>query len=513
MALPGASPSLPDGAHPAVPGGETHSGAGIVANAGYSLVSQLASGSFTAVLTLVLVHTLTPSQYGAFALAVGVGTLIALPADFGVSSSTARFVAEHKTNPASVGAILADAITLKLVASAIACGALAALAGPIAEAYHAPLTWPLRCIALAVLGQNFMFLYEGAFIASGRMATYVRVAFGESAVECSASVAIVLAGGGVLGATGGRALGYAFGAGLAIVLGLKAFPRPDRGERARRQSMIGRIARYAVPLTLVDGANALFSMVDVLLIGAYLGSRQVGLFSAPLRLLSFFFYAGNAVSNGVAPRMARTEDPNTQSDALAGGLRALILFHSLLIAPLLLWTRPIVEILLGSSYAGSTTTLRVLTLSVYLGGLAPLVSVSANYLGVAKSRVPLMVGAALLDGAIDVVLIPRIGIVSGAIATAAAYAVMVGGHLLICARQVRIHFARVFAVAGRALLAAAAMSGTLALFGTNPGILMLIVGGITGAAAYALVLMLLGEITPNDLKRVWAIARPVARLT
>jgi len=37
--------------------------------------------------------------------------------------------------------------------------------------------------------------------------------------------------------------------------------------------MTGRIVRYAAPLMLVDGANALFSLIDVLLIGAFLGAR------------------------------------------------------------------------------------------------------------------------------------------------------------------------------------------------------------------------------------------------
>ena len=59
---------------------------------------------------------------------------------------------------------------------------------------------------------------------------------------------------------------------------------------------------------LVDGANSLFTMIDILLIGAYLGSREAGLFSAPTRLLIFFFYPGVAVANGVAPRMTRGGD-------------------------------------------------------------------------------------------------------------------------------------------------------------------------------------------------------------
>ncbi len=479
------------------------SGRGIVANVSYSLISQLSSGAFTAILTLYLVRALAPSQYGDFALAVGVGTLVALPADFGISSSTARFVAEHRAHPGEVAAILADAMRLKLIASAAACGALAALAGPIAAAYGAPIAWPLRLVALAVLGQNFMYLFESAFVAAGRMSTYVRVAFGESAMECSASVLIVLLGGGAVGATAGRALGYAFGAMLALIFGARAFPWPAELRRHGRRSMAGVITRYAVPLMLVDGANALFAGVDVLLIGAYLGTKQVGLFSAPLRLLPFFFYPSLAIATGVAPRMARGSDGEPSGAALAGGIRGVMLFYSLLLAPLIVWTRPIVHIMLGGGYGGSITTLRVFSICAYFGGIAPLVSLSANFLGDASRRIPLMIGAALLDGAIDVVLIPRIGIVSGAIATAAAYAVMDAGHLMICARHVELPFRRIGGSGLRGLLAAAAMALVLTLFGSDPSIPMLFVGAAAGTLAFLLTLMVLREVSRPELAKAW----------
>ena len=118
----------------------------------------------------------------------------------------------------------------------LACGVLAALAGPIAAAYNAPLTWPIRFIALAVLGQNLMFLFEGSFIAAGRMANYVQVVVGESVTECCSTILIVLLGGGLIGATAGRALGYVSGALLALLIGAQGFAGRPRcaGAGARR---------------------------------------------------------------------------------------------------------------------------------------------------------------------------------------------------------------------------------------------------------------------------------------
>jgi O-antigen/teichoic acid export membrane protein len=277
--------------------------------------------------------------------------------------------------------------------------------------------------------------------------------------------------------------------------------------------MVGRIARYAAPLMLVDGANALFTTVDILLIGAYLGSRQAGLFGAPTRLLTLFYYVGIAVSNGIAPRMARRgSGVEPDGAALAAGVRGLTVFYSMMLAPLVIWAKPIVDLALGGGYEGSIETMRLLSMSVLLGGLAPLVSVSANYLGDVRRRVPLMIGATLLDAAIDVVLIPRIGIISGAIATAAAYAVMLVGHLSICSRHVKLPFGQIAATAARALLAAAAMAFVLALWGSDPSVPILVVGALTGAVVFLLALVLLGELSRPELTQVWLWARARASL-
>ncbi len=500
------SPSIVDDDGTAV--GST--GESMLASSAYAFAAQIATSLFTAVLTLYLVRALGPSQFGDFSLAIGVGSLVALPADFGISSSTQRFVADHRGERRRVTELIADAVRLKLIASAVACGALAALAGPIAAAYHAPLTWPVRAVAIAVLGQNMMFLFEGAFVADRQVARNVRVVFGESAVEFSASIVLVLVIGGAGGAAAGRAIGYVCGGALAMLLGARAFAWPSALRRRGRSSSVRRIARYALPLMLVDGANTLFGAIDLLLIGAYLGSAKVGLFSAPYRLLILLVYPGAAVANGVAPRMSRGQGREPDAAALAGGLRAVIVMQSLLLAPLIVWARPIVHILLGSGYGGSTATLRVLSISVYLGGFAPLVSLSANYLGDARRRVPLMVGAALLDGAIDVVLIPRIGIVSGAIATAAALALMVGGHLRICRRHVELPLRALAVSACRGLFAAAAMAATEVAFGTNPPIPLILAGGIAGTVIFLLTLLLAGEPTVATA-RSWVLARVSAR--
>jgi O-antigen/teichoic acid export membrane protein len=478
----------------------------VLANSIYSLLSQVSSGVFTAIITLYLTRSLGPGRYGVFALAVGVGGFVATPSDFGISGSTARFVADHRDDPGRVAAFLADAVRMKVVMSLLACGALFALAGPIAAAYHAPLLWPLRLTAAAVFGQNMMFLFEASFISVAEIGSWVRVAMGESVVECTSSIVLVALGGGVVGASVGRAIGYVTGGLLGLALGARRFGWQRKLRRRGRPAETRRIARFAGPLMLVDGANALFATIDILLIGAYLGSRSAGLFSAPTRLLVVFWYPGVAVANGVAPRLSRGGEGDG-GRSLAGGLRVLLLIYSAMLGPIIVWAPAIIRILLGGSYGGSVATTRWLSGAILLGGMAPLVSTAANYLGDARSRVLLMVGATLLDGLIDVILIPRIGIISGAIATAIAYAVMFYGHIRICERHIVIPRRQLCLTALRCLLAAAAAAGICLLWGTDPDVLSLIVGAIACAVVFGVVLLVVGEFNKAEVSGAVAAIR------
>ena len=65
----------------------------------------------------------------------------------------------------------------------------------------------------------------------------------------------------------------------------------------------------------------------------------------------------------------------------------------MLIPPLVVWATPIVDLLLGPSYGESVDVLRALAPYVLLASLGPLLSLTVNYLGEARSRIPLAIGA------------------------------------------------------------------------------------------------------------------------
>jgi O-antigen/teichoic acid export membrane protein len=392
-------------------------------NAAFTLATKVTGAAFTAVLTVVLVRKLGPDDYGVYALVTALGLILVLAGDFGISVSAARFIAERRADPVQVGAVLDDAVRLKLAISSVVSVLLFALAAPIADAFGIPaMTWPLRVTAIALFGQSIMTLWMAVFESLGRVALTLRLAFGESLLETTSSIALVLLGAGATGAVAGRAAGYAFAALLGLVVVVRHVEwRPLRSEEPGVHR--SRIARYGAAMLVIEGAYVLFDRLDVLLIGAIVNAGAAGTFSAPLRLLLLLQYAGGALAGGMTPGLARGTRDQAAVERFVKSIRLLLLFQAASIAPVVVWAHPIVDLVLGGSYAQSVGILRALAPFAFLAGLAPLLTIAVNYMGEARRRVPIAIAALLINLIIDVLLIPEIGAIAGAIGSGVAFAV------------------------------------------------------------------------------------------
>lgn len=470
-------------------------------NAAFSVAVQLSGALFTAALTLYLVRALGPHEYGLFALALAVGELLLLPSDLGISPAAARFVAERRTERAAAATILDRAIVLKLGVVAAVSTALFASADAIAAAYDAPdLAWPLRLIALALFGQNLVLLYGASLAALGRLSVQLRIVVSESAAELLASVVIVSLGAGATGAAVGRAAGYTVGGLIGLVLlarllGRRISLRPRRSEQAAVSLPgIRQIAKYGGVLLIADGALTLFSQLDILLIGIVLDAEESGLFQAPMRLVTFLGYPGLAVGIAVAPGVARRLRGTPEFAQLLLAARYVLLFGAAVAAVLVAWSVPLTTLVLGPSYADSADVLRALAPYALMLNVVPLFALALNYLGEARRRIPLILAAVLVNLVFDLIMLPRIGIVAGAIGTNLGFLVFAIGLVWIYRRQTAAAIGPLAGTLARAALAAAALGGVLAAWGTTDlSPLQWIGGAVSGLLAFLAVLRATGE--------------------
>jgi O-antigen/teichoic acid export membrane protein len=128
-----------------------------------------------------------------------------------------------------------------------------------------------------------------------------------------------------------------------------------------------------------------------------------------------------------------------------------------------------------------------------------LVSVGVNYMGEARRRIPLALAMLTANIAVNVVLLPKIGIVAGAISNDVAYAIWVPGHMWILHRLLGLDLRPQVLVLVRATVAAAIAAVPLLLIGTDIGIVVLVLGGALACAVYLVALRLIGELGREDI--------------
>jgi O-antigen/teichoic acid export membrane protein len=480
-------------------------------NAVYAVAAEGSRAVLAATLVFVVTRLLGPEQFGLFALSLSIAGLAMLFSDLGVSSATARFVAERRGDQGAVGAIVADALRLKLVLAGGVSLAMFLLAGPIADAYNEPgLEDPLRWTALALLAQSLFMLFIAVVVALGRVSLQLVLFTGESVAETGLVVTLVALGGGAASAAGGRAFGFVAGAVIGGILVARLLGRSTRPALRRRAPGVS-LAGYAGAIFLVDTGWAIFANIDLLLIGAYLTSADVGLFDAIVRLTVFFAMVGTAAATAIGPRIAQHATEAPALGALMLGMRGTVVLGAAGGALLLVWADPIVHVALGSGFEGAIPAMRAAAVWVFMAPLAPLASACVNYLGGAARRLPIVLAALAIDVVINILLLEEIGIVASSIATGAAYLVYAPAHVWLLKRDLDLDLRPLYLSTVRGLLAACAMGGVLALVGTSDlGVAQVAAGAIAGPLAFVAVLVLTREITVAQLRSA-AAALPAIR--
>lgn len=483
-----------------VPEGPARGEDTIAQGAALALASRVAGGAFTAVLTVFLARELGSSGYGVFGLALSVEYLLLVISDLGITQALQRFVAENREDPAAVSDYVSAALVIRLAMGLLTGVVLVALADEIAELYGVPrLAWALRAIAVSLGTMNVLLMCIGVFTALRRQSLALSTSILESAAELGATVVLVLVAGGAVAAAFGRAIGYAVGAVVALALTVRLL-RPARIHLTWRVRRFRRLAGDAGALLVVDGAYTVYTQIDSLLIGSFVSVGAVGVWQAPLRLALLLVYPGQAIASAIAPRLVRTTRQAPDAESFGHSIRLLVLVMTAATVVTTAWATPIVALVLGSSFRGSAAVMRGLAPEIFLSGIGPLVSIGMNYLGAARRRIPIAVGSLAVNVVIDLILIPRIGVLGGAIGTDVAMLIYVPAHLRFCQRALGAPLRPTVVTLGRSAVAGGAMALVLIAFGTGRlGVIQLVIGGVAGLVTFILVLIATRELTVREL--------------
>ena len=372
--------------------------------------------------------------FGTFSQARSALLVLAVLAALGIGPGVKRFIALQREagKGAEARRAIRDGARVNVL-SALAGGvALYFLAGPLAAAYRNPdLLLPVRVLAFALplrVGLDFV-TPIGESVRSFRATVLARQILDPS-LRFLSTVVLLLAGAGlpaIMGAYAGSLL-------VALVLATILVARLDPVRQLARgdaPSQLGGLLRFSLPLVAGGVFFDLAERTDVLMIGLYQDEGQVGIYasgSAIARSLLLLFGSTMPVIGTLAAEAVGREARGDMAHLLRRTSRWMLFFTAPIACGFFLYAREVISILFGREFAGAALTLRVLIPAYLATVLAGPLALFTNALGKTHWTLGTVALRTLVNVALNLVLIPRFGIVGAAAGTLIALLVSVVVH-------------------------------------------------------------------------------------
>jgi O-antigen/teichoic acid export membrane protein len=368
------------------------------ARAAGEILAKLGSLAFF----VIMARRLGTVGFGEFQFALALTGALVFVAGFGTDDYLAREVSRDR---ARGGRLLADAVGVKLVGGVALLGVAAVIVN--VGAYSAEARLVVYVVGVGSLLEVVSKSWFAIFQAHQRLELASATLIAQRVVTAAAGIAVLVAGGGVVAA----AVVYALGSLFAIAVAEFWLRRLDARRAPAHPGGWLALARTSVPIGLISLLSAVLLRLDVTLL-SFLGSAaKVGVYAVAFRLVEATQFLGSAFAAAMMPWLARAGRSGRVGLARGYGLglaavTALLLPVSL---ELVLFARPIIELLYGHGFDGAVVPLQLLGTMTLLFGI----NAFASTLLIARDRpgayVRLLAPVIVQNVLFNLVLIPRYG--------------------------------------------------------------------------------------------------------
>jgi len=269
------------------------------------------------------------------------------------------------------------------------------------------------------------------------------------------------------------------------------------------KQLIADMAKYGLPLMVGNLAAWLLSLSDRYILEAFRGSHEVGVYSASYGIseksLMLAVSLFSAAVGPIAMRLWEKEGKVASQEFISQSTRLYIVALVPMVVGLSVLAKPIVSVLIGPEYREGYRIMPMVALSVFFLGLTQRFGIGFCYLNVTYYATLAMGVSGLLNLGLNFLLIPKYGYIAAAWTTVVSYACFLALQIILSRRFFVWKFP--FQSLARAGTAAALMGLAVYPMGRNlacSNLLNLIVAIPLAAVLYFALLLLLGEIQPNE---------------
>jgi len=392
---------------------------------------------------------LGPDRFGQFNYVIAFVTLFGTAVAAGTDTVAIRVLARE---PDRAGAILGAAAVIRLVGIPVVLAALAATA----FAMHAGDTATLQLIA--VYAATLLFrpadVVDLWFQAetNARPTVWARnIAF---FLTSAVKVGLLLKGASLIAFVAVEPLGAALGA--AFLLAAYRFAGRRLTVAGATRGDVRMLLAAGAPLLLSGLAIVIYTRIDQVMLEHLPGggARQLGLYSAALRLSEVWYFLPVALTSSVFPALVRSKeaDESRYLDRLRRLFSLMAVIALTVAISTSLFASQLIQLVFGDRYAGAGTVLSIhvwTSIFVFWGVVG-----ETWYLNEGLTRLTLYRtgSAALANVALNLVMIPRYGGVGAAIATLVSQAWSAWLSNLVWARTRPLFFMQLRSLSLRGLL-------------------------------------------------------------
>lgn len=395
-----------------------------------TLVAQFVHMAASGLLIILLArYLLSQEEYGLLFLAISIITVAQLFSDLGIAKSGARFLAEYReSDPSLVRPVLTASLKYRLISITIVGLGLGVFANVMADILGEPGLVPLLYAGIAYLAAHSLSTFAGLlFQGFNRVTWTAKVKIVSGVTRPLFVAAFVLAGWGAVGAIVGYAVSFGLGALIGLVVLYRYFygASPPASENT---DIGGRIIRYSVPLAATRGANVLDKHIDTILIGFFLNPLAVGFYTLGKQINAFLLGPARSLGFTISPTFGE-QKARDELDR-AARVYETALEHTLLLyvpaaAGVIVVAEPAVRIIFGEGWLGAVPVVQILSGFLLLQAVTNVTSDGIDYLGRARFRAIAKGVTSIGNFVLNVLLIPRFGVVGAASATVVTHSVYV----------------------------------------------------------------------------------------
>lgn len=465
---------------------------GILGNVLSLASGEIASRAVTFAATMYLSRRLGPAEFGIVGFANAITGYFAIAMGQGLHRVGARDVARA---PLRAAALAVSTTAVRLALAAVAFVLLVAVALLLPKPMYVRLVVLLSGLTLFARALDTTWAYKGlergravaGALVGGQLLFLVMILL---LVSGPADVTIV-----PVASFAGEALA------MLALLAPFMYGVYASGTPVRLREGAALLRASAVP-TFTGMVRTIIFTFDVVLLGFWARAADLGLYTAAYRICFLLLAISASIQASYLPHISRAvaEGPAAIGRAASSTLATAAFVGIPLVVGGMMVAEPLMRIVFGSAYVGGSMALRILLAGIGFIFLHAVAGSTLVALGRVKLEWAIMSVGAVLNIALNVMFIPRSGIVGAAWATFASE----GTILVLCAVTLRRLGVNVqIRSAARPFIAAGAMALAILALGTGRALPLYVA---LGAAVYAVVLAVIGGI-PEYMRRWPSAAR------